>query len=323
MSKTAIISGVSGQDGSLIAEQLIAKGYKVYGIIRRHSQGDVGCAEEIKDDPSLEIVEGDITDLTSMLSICKKAKADVFYSMAAQSHVGTSFEQPILTAQTTGLGVLNCLEAIRQSGIYTKFVQASSSEMFGGLNSEPITELTPFHPRSPYGCSKMFAYWIVINYRESYKMFAANSICFNHEAPGKRGPNFVTRKITLGIADIKAGRKDKLFLGNLNAKRDWMSAWDACRGIIMIGEAAWPGDYILCSGETHSVKEFCDIAFTHAGLGDYKNYVEIDPKFYRPAEVNCLLGDHSKITNELGWKPEMKFEDLVKQMVDWDLRNGK
>lgn len=239
------------------------------------------------------------------------------------SHVGSSFEQPIYTFQATGQGVLHCLEAIRQSGIYTKFVQLSTSEMFGGISGEPATEQTEFHPRSPYGVAKLAGYWITINYRESYKMFAANSICFNHEYQGRRGPNFVTRKITLGIASIKNGKQTKLALGNLDAKRDWMSAWDACDGIIRIAEATWPSDYVLASGSTHSVREFCDIAFTHAELGDYKQYVEVDPRFFRPAEVNILLGDSSKIEKELGWKATTTFDKLVRDMVDWDLKNFK
>lgn len=478
--RVAFISGITGQDGSILANQLLGKGYKVYGMMRRSSSNSLGCSTHLQDIPGFEVVEGDLLDLTSLLSLVKKTRPDYFYNMGAMSHVGTSFDQPILTAQVTGIGVLNCLEAIRQSGIFTRFLTASTSEMYGGISSEPANELTPFHPRSPYGCAKLFGYWITVNYRESYKMFACNTICFNHEEPGKRGPNFVTRKISLGVAAIKNGDQDKLFLGNLKAKRDWGTARDFCfpkgtkvlvknpensyhqigsrsiedikigdevlsfdtkrsvkvfdkvidnqsrysdnlykisfsnkneiittfdhpiavtkqgeivwtkaselqkgdkvlqynhfstnakienftfnpnteiiqvvsvekqsvgqdvfnlttekyhnyfaygilvhncKGMSLVIESAYPDDYVLATGETHTVEEFCKLAFEHAGLGDYKQYVETDPRFYRPAEVDVLIGDYSKINKALGWRPETKFEDLVKCMVDWDLQH--
>lgn len=319
--KTALVTGLRGQDGSIAAEQLLAKGYKVYGMVRRTSSNDLGCASTLVSDPNLEVVEGDLLDFTSLLSLIKRAKPDIMLGLAAQSHVGTSFEQPIYTAQATGLGVLNCLEAIKQSGIFTRFLQASSSEQFGGISDEPSTEETPFHPRSPYACAKVFGFDITRCYRESYKMFACSSICHNHEAPGKRGPNFVTRKITLGIKAIKEGKQSKLYLGNLKAKRDWGYAADFVRGMIMILESSWPDDYILATGETHTVEEFCELAFNAAGLGNYKQYVEIDPRFFRPAEVNVLVGDYTKINNALGWKPEVTFCELVDRMVKWDLNH--
>ncbi len=320
----AIVTGITGMDGSLLVEQLTSKGIKVYGIIRRSSRGfDLGCSAGQEKNPLLEVIEADLTDMSSLLRIIKKTRPDYFYNMGAMSHVQTSFDQPILTAQVNAIGVLNCLEAIRQSGIFTKFLTASTSEMYGGISDEPATETTPFHPRSPYGVAKLFGYWATVNYRESYKMFAANTICFNHEQPGKRGSNFVTRKITLGVAAIKAGLQDKLFLGNLKAKRDWGLARDYTEGMMMVMEAAQPDDYVLATGETHSVEEFCEIAFEYAGLGDYKQYVEIDPNLYRPAEVNVLIGDYSKIEKALGWKPKTKFVDLVKQMVDYDLKGIK
>jgi GDPmannose 4,6-dehydratase len=320
MNEVAIVTGLRGQDASIITGQLIEQGYKVYGLIRRASQGlDLGCAKYLENNPMLEVVEGDLLDLTCLINLCKKARANLFFSLAAQSHVGSSFEQPIYTAQVTGVGVLNCLEAIRQSGIHTRFLQASSSEMFGGLTGEPANETTPFHPRSPYGAAKAYGYWITVNYRESYRLFACNSICFNHEGPGTRGPNFVTRKISLAVARIKAGKQNKLFLGNLDAKRDWGYAPDFTQGMISIINSAHADDFVLATGETHSVREFCEHAFNYVGL-DYRDYVEVDPQFYRPAEVNVLIGDYSKAKNILNWKPTVTFRELVERMVEHDLK---
>jgi len=317
--KTSIVTGLTGMDGSLLADQLIEKGHKVYGLIRRSSRGlDLGNAEHLDGCPQLEVVEGDILDLPSMTKLCKLAKADYFYNMASQSHVGSSFDQPAYTLDCTGKGVLHCLEAIRESGIHTRFLQASTSELYGGITDGPFNEETAFHPRSPYGCAKLFGYWITVNYRESYKMFACNSICFNHEHL-RRGPNFVTRKISIAVAAIKAGRQDKLYLGNLDAKRDWGWAEDFTRGMTLMIEASQPKDYVLATGETHSVREFCEHAFSHVGL-DYHDHVEVDPQFYRPAEVYTLLGDYSKIKNDLGWEPTTTFKDLVVQMVDHDVK---
>jgi GDPmannose 4,6-dehydratase len=319
--KTAIITGLSGQDGSLLAEQRIAKGYKVFGMIRRTSRGlDLGCAHYIGPNSRLEVVEGDLLDLPSLQHLCKLAKPDLFFHTAAQSHVWTSFNQPSFTMQANAIGTLNCLEAIRYSGFHTRFLNCATSEMFGGVSNTPANEETMFYPRSPYGVSKLASFWMTKNYRESYKMFACNSICFNHEEPGRRGPNFVTRKISIATAKIKLGLQDKLYIGNLDAKRDWGRARDFTQGMITMLEAAKADDYVLATGETHSVREFCDLAFSHVGL-DYKKYVEVDPQFYRPAEVNVLIGDYSKINKELGWAPTTKFEKLVQLMVDDDLNN--
>lgn len=319
MKKSAIITGIKGQDASYLTELLLSKDYKVYGLKRRSSQGGLGCSSHLENHPNLEIVEGDLLDLSSLLNLCKLAKADEFYNLAAQSHVGVSFGQPFVTGQVTGLGVLNCLEAIKHSGIHTKFLQASTSELFGGqLGEVKCNEETLFYPRSPYGVAKLYGYWITVNYREAYKLYACNSICFNHESP-RRSPNFVTRKITLGVAAIKAGKQEKLYLGNLDAKRDWGHARDYVRGMYMMLNSNHPQDYVLSTGETHSVREFCQIAFEHAGLGDYQKYVEIDPRFFRPTEVDILIGDSSKALRELGWKHETSFEELVQEMVDADV----
>jgi len=314
--KTAVITGITGQDGSHLADLLLEKDYKVYGLIRRTSGGDLNCAKHLVD--KVELVEGDVTDLPSLMNLCKLAKADEFYNLAAQSHVGTSFGQPIYTAESTGIGVLNCLEAIRQSGIFTKFYQASTSEMFGGLRGESLcNEHTAFHPRSPYGIAKLAGYWYTRNYREAYKMFACNGILFNHEGE-RRGPNFVTRKITMAVAKIKAGLQDKLYLGNLDAKRDWGYAPDFVEGMWLMLNHNEPDDYVLATGQTHSVRDFCRVAFERLDM-DYLEYVEIDPRFYRPAEVDVLLGDPSKAVKTLGWKCSTTFESLVEKMVDHDV----
>ena len=318
MKKTAVVTGITGQDGSYLTELLLEKDYKVYGLKRRTSSNSLGCSAHLEGAQDLEVVEGDLLDLPSLQNLCKLARPDEFYNLAAQSHVGSSFKQPIYTLQTTGLGVLNCLEAIRDSGIYTRFYQASTSELFGGQTGETRTnEDAPFHPRSPYGCAKLFGFWITINYREAFKMFACNGILFNHESP-RRGSNFVTRKITLGVANIMAGHQEKLYLGNLDAKRDWGHARDFVRGMWLMLNHTEPSDYVLATGETHSIREFCTLAFSHAGLGDYQKYVEIDPRFYRPTEVDVLLGDWSKAYEELCWEPSTSFEQLVKEMVNAD-----
>jgi len=319
MNKIAIVTGTRGMDGALLSEQLIQKDYKVYGLIRRNSQGlDLGNAKHLENNPLLEVVEGDLLDQTSLNNLCKLARPDLFFNMAAQSHVGSSFDQPCYTSQVTGLGVLYCLEAIRNSGIHTKFLQASTSELFGGLTGQPANEETPFHPRSPYGVAKLYGHWITRNYREAYKLFACTTICFNHEH-STRGPNFVTRKITQAVAKIKAGKQDKLYLGNLDAKRDWGYAPDFTRGMIdILTKTTEPSDFVLATGETHSVREFCEHAFNYVEL-DYKDYVAVDPRFYRPAEVDVLIGDYSKINKLLGWEPTVTFKDLVEMMVSYDL----
>lgn len=323
MQKIAIVSGSTGQDGQCIIPQLIERNIKVFALVRRRSDfPNLGSLEAYKGTPNFEIFEGDVTDLASMIKLCKAAKADYFYHLAAQSHVGTSFDQKALTTNTIALGTLNCLEAIRESGIHTRFYNAATSELFGGLVDTPRNEDSPFHPRSPYGVAKLYAYWITINFRETYKMFASNGILFNHECYF-RGPNFVTRKITRAIAAIKYNYQSRLLLGNLDAKRDWGWAPDFTRGMQMILEHKEPGDFVLATGETHSVREFCQIGFEHAGLGDYQKYVVVDPNLYRPAEVNVLIGDYSYAERTLGWKPTVRFEELVRRMVDFDLENYK
>lgn len=319
MKKSAIVTGITGQDGSYLAEFLLSKGYKVYGFKRRTAENDLGCSKHLEN--QIEVVEGDMTDFHSIYSLQKLAKPDEFYNLAAQSHVGSSFKQPKYTLDTNGVGVLHCLEAIRESGIHTRFYQASTSELYGGQNGETFAnEQSRFHPRSPYGCAKLYSYWITINYREAYKMFTCNGILFNHESP-RRGPNFVTRKITLGAANIAKGRQEKLYLGNLKSKRDWGHARDYVRGMWLMLNHNQPDDYVLATGETHSVEDFCKYAFEHAGLGDYSKYVEIDPRFYRPAEVDVLLGDYTKAKNTLGWEPKISFSELVKEMVESDLED--
>lgn len=318
MNKSAIITGITGQDGSYLADLLLEKGYKVYGLKRRTANHSLGCSAHLEGEKNFKVVEGDLLDLPSLTSLCKLARADEFYNLASQSHVGTSFSQPFYTAQTTGLGVLNCLEAIRLSGYHTRFYQASTSELFGGQNGmTKANEETPLYPRSPYGVAKLYGHWITINYRESYKMFACTGILFNHESP-RRGANFVTRKVTLGVANIKAGKQKKLYLGNLEAKRDWGHAKDYVEGMWKMLQHHTADDYVLATGETHSIKQLCDVAFAHAGLGNYEEYVEIDPQFYRPAEVDVLIGDNTKAKQVLGWEPKITFTELVKEMVDAD-----
>jgi GDPmannose 4,6-dehydratase len=316
--KKVLLTGATGFLGAYLLRQLVKKGYEVRALRRANSS--LVLVQDIEN--QVEWVEGDITDQVSMLNLVKKTKPNIVFHMAFQSHVGTSFEQPIYTAQT-GLGALYCLEAIRHSGIHSKFINAATSELMGGVSSDPGNEATIWVPRSPYGAAKAYSAYITRIYRDSYKMFACNSIAYNHETAGKRGPNFVTRKITLAVAAIKNKKQDKLFLGNLDAKRDWSDARDVCAGIILMGESAWAEDYVFASGETHTVREFCQLAFEHAGLGDYSNYVAIDPQFYRPCEVNVLVGDPTKAEIKLGWNPRFSFEDLVKSMVDWDLNNYK
>jgi len=329
MKRTAVVSGLTGQDGSYLADLLLEKDYRVFGLKRRSSQPGLGCAAHLEDNPDVEIVEGDLADLSSLQRLCNTARPDEFYNLASQSHVKTSFEQPIYTLEATGLGVINCLEAIRQSGLHTRFYQASSSEMFGG-SAQVDADGTPpsaneeslFHPRSPYACAKLYGHWIVRTYREAYKVFACSGILFNHESP-RRGAAFVTRKITLGIAQIVAGHQSSIALGNLEARRDWGYAPDYVRGMWMMLNHHHPDDFVLATGEQHSIREFCEVAFDHAGLGDYQDYVKIDPRFYRPAEVHTLLGDATKAQTTLGWEPTVTFEELVRCMVDCDLTEIK
>ncbi|MEK6958774.1 MAG: GDP-mannose 4,6-dehydratase [archaeon] len=319
--KKAIITGITGQDGSYLAELLLSKGYEVYGIIRRSSSFNTGRIDHIYKDPhekpKLHLIYGDLSDSSSIGKVVRDVQPDEFYNLGAQSHVRVSFDEPEYTCDITGLGVLRCLEAIRSFSPQTKFYQASSSEMFGKVQEPIQSETTPFYPRSPYGCSKVFGYWITRNYRESYNIFACNGILFNHESP-RRGETFVTRKITKAIAKIKLGLQDKLYLGNLDAKRDWGYAKEYVEAMWLMLQQKEPEDYVVATGETHSVKEFLEEAFSYAGL-DWKKYVKIDQRYMRPAEVDLLIGDPSKAKKKMGWAPKTTFKQLVKLMVDSDM----
>jgi GDPmannose 4,6-dehydratase len=319
--KTALITGITGQDGSYLAEFLLAKGYTVYGIIRRSSSFNTGRIDHIYKDPhdpkpELRLVYGDLNDASSLNRVIRTVQPDEIYHLGAQSHVRVSFDVPEYTGEVTGLGTVRLLDAIREAGVKTKFYQASSSEMYGNMPG-PLTEQTPFQPRSPYAAAKVYAYWVTVNYREGYKIFACNGILFNHESP-RRGETFVSRKITKAAARIKLGRQDKLFLGNLDAKRDWGYAPDYVEAMWMMLQHPEPDDYVIATGETHSVREFLDLAFGQLGM-DWKKYVEIDPRYYRPTEVDLLLGDCAKARKILGWKPRVRFDELVKLMVEADL----
>ncbi|MHA9740483.1 GDP-mannose 4,6-dehydratase [Robinsoniella peoriensis] len=340
MVKVALITGITGQDGSYLAELLLGKGYEVHGIIRRHS---TVCTDRI--DHVLENKEykkrffwhyGDLTDSSNLSLLMMKIKPDEVYNLAAQSHVAVSFEVPEYTAEATGVGTIRLLEAIRQSGCNCRYYQASTSELYGGLpGTAPQSEKTPFYPKSPYGAAKLYSYWITVNYRESYDMFTCNGILFNHESP-RRGDNFVTRKITLAVANICAGKQEKLSLGNMDAKRDWGFAGDYVEGMWLMLQQEKPGDYVLATNETHTVREFVEMSFKEVGITiewkgsgvEEKGYdmetgrllVDVDPQFYRPAEVELLWGDSSKAEKELGWKRKVNFPELVAMMVDEDMK---
>lgn len=317
--KVFMVTGVTGMDGAIVSKQLLEEGHKVYGLVRRTSDSpNLRCAKGLEKESDFEVIEGDLTDLSSLINLISLAKPYGIFHLGSQSHVGTSFKEPIHTVNVTGLGTLNCLEAIRLSGIHSRFYNAATSELWGGISEKACNEESLIYPKSPYACAKAFGFYITRNYRESYRIFASSGILFNHEHY-TRGPNFVTRKISMGVAAIKAGKQDKLYLGNLDSKRDWGWAEDYCRGMRMILNHNQPDDFVLGSGETHSVREFCQLAFEHAGLGDYSNYVEIDPRFFRPAEVNVLLADYSKAERELGWEPRVTFRQLVRKMVDCDI----
>ncbi|MCE8427305.1 MAG: GDP-mannose 4,6-dehydratase [Candidatus Methanoperedens sp.] len=315
MTKSALITGITGQDGSYLAELLLEKGYKVYGLIRRLSTPNLSRIEQILD--KIDLIEGDLTDQSSINNALKESMPDEVYNLAAQSFVATSWNQPVLTGDVTGLGAVRILEGERQVCPDAHFYQASSSEMFGKVNETPQNENTRFYPRSPYGFAKLYAHWACINYRESYGMHASNGILFNHESP-RRGIEFVTRKITNGVARIYYGLGNELRLGNLNAKRDWGYAGDYVKAMWLMMQQEEPDDYVVATGETHSVGEFAELAFRVAGL-DWKEYVVVDAKFLRPAEVNLLLGDASRARRVLGWEPEVTFEQLVTMMVKADL----
>ncbi|HYE31523.1 MAG TPA: GDP-mannose 4,6-dehydratase [Methylomirabilota bacterium] len=323
MPKKALITGITGQDGSYLAELLLSKGYEVHGIIRRASTFNTGRLDPIYEDPHsgssrMFLHYGDLADASALARLIGKVQPEEVYNLAAQSHVRVSFDAPEYTTDITGTGAIRLLEAIREVGIKPRYYQASSSEMYGLVQEVPQTEKTPFYPRSPYGCAKVYAYWITVNYRESYGMHASNGILFNHESP-RRGETFVTRKITRALARIKAGMQDKLFLGNLDAKRDWGYAKEYVEAMWLMLQQPEPDDYVIATNETHSVREFLEIAFAHVGL-DYQKYVEIDPRYYRPAEVDLLIGDASKAKAKLGWEPKVKFAELVRIMVDADVK---
>jgi len=323
MAKKALITGITGQDGSYLAEWLLGKGYEVHGIIRRASTFNTGRLDPIYADPHLRDTRlflhyGDLSDASALSRLLASIQPDELYNLAAQSHVRVSFDSPEYTTDVTATGAVRLLEAIRETGLRPRFYQASSSEMFGQAREIPQTENTPFHPRSPYGCAKVYAYWITINYRESYGLHASNGILFNHESP-RRGATFVTRKITRAVAHIAAGLQQKLYLGNLEAKRDWGYAKEYVQAMWLMLQQDKPDDYVIATNDTHSVREFLDLAFSHVNL-DWKKHVEIDPRYYRPAEVDLLIGDFSKARRLLGWAPKTRFPDLVKLMVDADLQ---
>ena len=322
MAKKALITGITGQDGSYLAEFLLAKGYEVHGIVRRSSSFSTGRLDDIYTDPHnpqsrLFLHYGDLTDSAGLRQILTVCRPDEVYNLAAQSFVQTSWGQPVLTGETTALGVTRVLDAIRIVDPAIRFYQASSSEMFGKVQETPQTERTPFYPRSPYGVAKVYGHWITVNYRESYGLHASSGILFNHESP-RRGLEFLPRKVSHGVAQIKLGLAEELRLGNLDAKRDWGFAGDYVEAMWLMLQQDEPGDFVVSTGETHSVQELCELAFEHAGL-DWQRYVVQDERFMRPAEVDLLVGDPKRAHELLGWKPKMSFPELVQTMVDGDL----
>jgi GDPmannose 4,6-dehydratase len=319
MARKALITGITGQDGSYLAEFLLEKGYEVIGMVRRSSTVNFDRIRHIQD--RLILVQGDLLDQASLIDILAEHRPDEVYNLAAQSFVPTSWKQPVLTGEFTALGVTRLLDAIRVvygPGRTVRFYQASSSEMFGKVREVPQNERTPFYPRSPYGVAKVYGHWITVNYRESYNMFACSGILFNHESP-RRGLEFVTRKVSHGVAKIKLGLADKLVLGNLDAQRDWGYAGDYVKAMWLMLQQDEPDDYVIATGETHSVRELCEVAFAHVGL-DWRDFVVVDPALMRPAEVDQLVGDASKARRVLGWAPTVSFEELVRMMVDADLQ---
>jgi GDPmannose 4,6-dehydratase len=315
MAPSALITGITGQDGSYLAELLLEKGYEVFGLVRRGSTDSSERIAHLGD--RITLIGGDLLDSTSLCSALTQSQADEVYNLAAQSFVHASFDQPVLTAETTAVGVTRLLDAVRQIRPEARYYQASSSEMFGKVHETPQRESTPFHPRSPYGVAKVYGHWITVNYRESYGMHACSGILFNHESP-RRGLEFVTRKITHAVARIHHGLQDKLALGNLDAQRDWGFAGDYVDAMWRMLQTETPDDFVISTGETHSVREFCEVAFGHVGL-DYNDHVTIDPRFYRPAEVELLLGDASKAKDELDWTPQVDFPSLVRMMTESDV----
>ena len=315
MGKVALVTGITGQDGSYLAEFLLSKGYRVYGLVRRSSTLNFERLTHIQD--QIELLPGDLLDQNSLISALKQANPSEVYNLASQSFVPTSWNQPVLTGEFTALGVSRVLEAIRVVNPQIRFYQASSSEMFGVVHETPQNEKTPFHPRSPYGVAKLYGHWITVNYRESYNIFSCSGILFNHESP-RRGLEFVTRKVTYAAARIKLGLQEKLHMGNLEAERDWGFAGDYVQAMWMMLQQDQPEDFVIATGVAHSVRNLLEIAFGHLDL-DYQKYVEVDPAYLRPAEVDHLRGDFSKAKRELGWEPRISFEELIKMMVDKDL----
>ena len=321
--KTALITGVTGQDGSYLAELLLEKDYMVYGVIRRSSSFNTRRIDHLYRDPHetdvrLRLVYADLNDASSLNKVLRDVRPDEIYNLGAQSHVRVSFDIPEYTAEVTALGSVRLLEAIRETGLNTRYYQASSSELFGKVVETPQTERTPFYPRSPYAAAKAYSFYITRNYREAYDLFACNGILFNHESP-RRGETFVTRKITRAAARIKLGLQDKLFLGNLDARRDWGFAGDYVDAMWRMLQTDRPDDYVVATGETHSVREFLELTFEHLGL-DWRSHVEHDPRYLRPTEVDVLLGDATKARDELGWEPRVGFKELVGMMADSDLK---
>ena len=318
MPQKALITGITGQDGSYLAELLLEKGYEVHGLVRRSSSFNTWRIDHVRD--RLALHYGDLVDQNSLARTLEAIEPQEIYNLAAQSHVKVSFEMPEYTTDVTGLGVLRLLDAVRELGAPARVYQAGSSEMYGLVQESPQTERTPFHPRSPYGISKVFGHWMAVNYREGYGLHVSNGILFNHESP-RRGENFVTRKITMAVAAIKQGASKELRLGNLDAKRDWGYAKDYVEAMWLMLQQSKPDDYVVATGETHSVREFLEEAFGCVGLA-WKDFVKVDPKYFRPAEVDALLGDSTKARTVLGWKPKVSFKELVRLMVDADLAGG-
>jgi len=319
--KSALITGITGQDGPYLAKLLLNKGYKVYGLVARRSTPSVWRLKFLGIENEVELIEGDLTDLGSIIRAVKKSNPCEVYNLGAQSFVATSWEQPILTAQSTGVGVLNVLEAIRLTDVSIKFYQASTSEMFGLIQEPMQSEKTPFYPRSPYGVAKLFGHWMTVNYRESFNLFACTGILFNHESP-IRGIEFVTRKVTDAVARIKLGKENELRLGNIDAKRDWGFAGDYVEAMWLMLQQSEPDDYVVATGRTATVRDMCQIAFKHVGL-KYEDYLVIDKKFFRPSEIDVLLGNPAKAKEKLGWVPKTSLEELIKSMVDADLARVK
>ena len=321
MKKVAFITGMTGQDGPYLAKLLLEKDYKVYGLVKRYSNPNFGNMKFLGIENDIELVTGDITDENSMNHIIKSIKPNEFYNLAAQSFVGASWELNKLTTEVNSIGPLNILNAIKTHSPITRYYQASTSEMYGNSNGEKQTEATPFRPRSPYGVSKLYAYWITVNFRESYSLFAANGVLFNHESP-LRGIEFVTRKVTDGVAKIKLGLKDKIVLGNLDAKRDWGYAGDFVEAMWKILQQEEPDDYVIATGIQYTIGELLEKSFEAVGISDWQNYVESDPRFKRPAELHSLCGDPTKAREKLGWQPKTSFDEMIKMMVEADIKRN-